>query len=347
MEEHGQEHDKTYRQEVLQPLFKYIQGTNSFFVIGGASVGKTRLMDFIFGYDIQEHYLSEQAKKTWLIRVDLNRHYAKEDWHFYELFLSSMVLSSLKHEKSLEIKEELASLESQVLESKDFLRALRFFELAVNKLCHFHKINLCFLLDEFAEIYRTMPREFFAQLRAVRDANKNQLCYGLFLRNLPEQLRKTSENESFYELLSHRMIGLGPYLHDDAIRVIQQIEVRERCPLSPDWREAFYQASGGHPGLINALFNQRLTHSIGKEQIENPSWIINQGIIKEECIKIFSSLTDDEQKGLIAFAGNNSVPGQVLKLLTAKGILQNKDNAYKTFSPIFDIYLQEKVQSVK
>jgi hypothetical protein len=143
------------------------------------------------------------------------------------------------------------------------------------------------------------------------------------------------------------MIGLGPYLHDDAIRVIQQIEAREKCPLSSEWREAFFQASGGHPGLINALFNQRVTHSIGKEQIENPSWIINQGIIKEECIKIFSSLSDDEQKGLMAFAGNNSVPQQVLKLLTAKGILQKKDNSYKIFSPIFDIYLQEKAQSVK
>jgi hypothetical protein len=346
MEEYGKEHDVNYRQEVLQPLFRYIRGTNSFFVLGGASVGKTRLMDFIFGRDMQKHYLSDQTKKTWLIRVDLNRHYAKEDWHFYELFLSSMALSTLEHEKSFEILEELASLESQVLESKDFLRSLRFFELAAYKLCHFYGLNLCFLLDEFDEMYRTMPREFFAQLRAIRDANKNQLCYGLFLRDLPEQLRDIKENESFYELLSHRMIGLGPYLHDDAIRVIQQIEVREDHPLTPSLRETFYKASGGHPGLINALFNQRINVSAGKEQMDDPAWVTSDGILKEECNKIFGSLSNEEQQGLLSFVSGNPVPPKALKTLQAKGFIQKKNHSNKIFSVIFEKYLQEKVVPV-
>jgi hypothetical protein len=153
------------------------------------------------------------------------------------------------------------------------------------------------------------------------------------------------ENESFYELLTHRMIGLGPYTHDDGIKVIQQIEARKQYELSPKNRELFYKASGGHPGLINALFNHQLNMPSGMEQIEDPSWIINQGIIKEECNKIYSSLSNNEQQGLLAYIKNNSIPQQTLKILTAKGLLQNQNATFEIFSPIFDIYLREKAQA--
>lgn len=345
MKEFGSEHDYTYRQEVLQRLFDYVQSTDSFFVIGGASVGKTRLMDFIFRNDVQEHYLRENAKTTWLIRVDLNRHYPEKEWHFYELLINSMALSCSQYDGTTEIYQQIADLDSRVIQSKDFLLALRLFELAVHMVCKRHEINLCFCFDEFDEMYRTMSKEIFAQLRAIRDANKNQFCYGLFLRNLPNRLRNINDNESFYELFSHRMIGLGPYGHTDGINVIRQIENRERHRLSPEWREAFYQASGGHPGLINALFNQKINLSITEELIKDPSWIIKQGNIREECSKMFGSLSQDEQAGLLAFIQNNSVPQPVLELLIERGLIQKRDNKYQIFSPIFDIYLQEKAQS--
>lgn len=352
MKEFGSEHDYSYRQEVLQGLFDYVRSTDSFFVIGGASVGKTRLMDFIFRNDVQEHYLGDLSKTTWLIRVDLNRHYPKEDWHFYELLINSLALSCSQYEdtpeiNTTEIYEQIAILDGRVIESRDFLLALRLFELAVHMLCKKHEISLCILLDEFDDMYRKMPKEFFAQLRAIRDANKNQLCYGLFLRDLPNRLRNTTENEGFYELFSHRMIGLGPYEYNDGIRVIQQIENRERRTLSPEWREAFYQASGGHPGIINGLFSQKIDLSIRKELIKEPSWIINQGIIKEECNKIFGSLSEEEQQGLLAFVQNESLPQPVLELLTAKGLIKKRSGKLIIFSPIFDIYLQEKVQTAK
>lgn len=342
MKEFGTKHDLSYRQEILEPLFKYIQGAESFFVVGGASVGKTRLMDFIFREDVQKQYLRDQEQPTWLIRIDLNRHHAKEDWHFYELLISSMMLSCSQYENTTHLFEQLVDLDRQVIESRDYLRALRFFELAVHMLCKNQNLNVCFLFDEFDKMYKTMEQEIFDQLRAVRDANKNQLCYGLFLRNLPETLRDMSDNESFYELLSHRMIGLGPYTHDDGINVIQQIEVRKQYPLSQRAREIFYQASGGHPGLINALFNHQINKESGLEQIEDPSWVINQGIIKEECTKVFNSLSEDEQHGLLAFIQENPLHPQTLKLLKAKGFLRKNGGAYEIFSPIFRLYLKEK-----
>ena len=90
--DNGLEHSLSYRKEVLERLFGCIKSVDSFFVIGGASAGKTRLMDFITREEVQRHYLGDQAQMTWLIRVDLNRLHKGEDWHFYELLLSSLML---------------------------------------------------------------------------------------------------------------------------------------------------------------------------------------------------------------------------------------------------------------
>ena len=344
MKEIGPEHPLSYRKEVLQRLFGCVRSADSFFVIGGASSGKTRLMDHMMRKDVQQLYLSDQFQTTWLIRVDLNRHHDKEDWNFYELLLSSMMLGCSQYENTAGVFEQLVDLDRQVLESRDYLRALRFFELAVHMLCKNNNLNLCFLLDEFDEMYRTMPKEIFAQLRAVRDANKNQVCYGLFLRDLPDRLRSTADNESFYELLSHRMIGLGPLSYDDAMQVLQQMEERREFPLTMKWRDAFVGASGGHPGLLQALLSTRINLLKENESMKDAKWVVKQEFIADECNKIWGSLGEEERVCLVeAVRGKfELIPPKVLKLLTAKGILQKKEIGYQVFSPIFYHYLQEK-----
>ena len=345
MKEIGPEHPLSYRKEELQRLFGCIESVDSFFVFGGASAGKTRLLDFIMREDVQQHYLGNQYQDTWLVRVDLNRHHANEDWNFYELLISSLMLSCSQHENGAEIFAQLVDLDRQVLESRDFLRALRLFELAVHMLCKNLGINVCFLLDEFDEMYKNMPKEIFAQLRGVRDANKYHVCYGLFLRDLPERLRTPSDNESFYELVSQRMIGLGPYNYDDAIRVLQQMEERREFPLSAQWRDVFVQVSGGHPGLLSALLSLKINLANRNEQMEDRNWLANQEIIKDECDKLWMSLAEDEQLGLLATVRGmpDQISQQALKLITAKGILQKKGDGYIVFSPIFKLYLKEKI----
>ncbi|MFZ5818297.1 MAG: hypothetical protein ACOYYJ_00210 [Chloroflexota bacterium] len=294
--------------------------------------------------NVQQHYLEQQAQTTWLIRADLNRHHPGEDWIFYELLISSMMLGCSQYRNTDELFDQLADLDRQVMESRDYLRALRLFEFGVHMLCKNHDLNICFLLDEFDEMYRTMPKEIFAQLRAVRDANKNQVCYGLFLRDLPERLRPPSENESFYELLSHRMIGLGPYSYDDATAVLRQMEERREFRLGPEMRDAFVRAGGGHAGLMQALLSLHINASIEKERMGNLDWLIRQEFIQDECNKIWESLSPEERTALLEVVHGtfDRIPQHVFKLITAKGLLQKKDQYPEVFSPIFEKYLQGK-----
>jgi hypothetical protein len=337
-----------YRHEVLSRFFKFVQSTESFYLIGAASMGKTRLLDFLMRKEVQEYYLKTDANQHWLIRVDLNRLAVKDEiWAFYELLLSSILLDLNNHESIENLNEEIAQLDSQVIQNRDLLMALRFFELAVNKLCHVYELKLCFLFDEFDEAYHALPKEVFRQLRAVRDANKNRVSFGLFLRDLPELLRSPSDNESFYELLSRNLIGLGPYNRSDALRVLDQIEARRQYPLTGEQREKFLEASGGHAGIMQALVSSLIDEPRSFPSFSQPNWaeLTSQlPTVKEECRKIFEGLRAEEQEALHSFARAeyDKITPVTVKSLIAKGVLRYDGGTTRFFCRVFEQYVRNR-----
>jgi hypothetical protein len=358
-----------YREEVLKPFFKYVKSGESFFVIGAPSVGKTRLMDYLMGDDpdalrrgiepdrerVKKYYLDAEAvTKTWLARVDMNRLRLENDWgfRFFELLLNTVLLACNRCESTDEIEKlklTIAKLDSDVIESKDALKAHRLFEMAVNMLCQSYGIRLCFLLDEFDEAYKTMPRELFAHLRAIRDANKYRVSYILFLRNLPEKLRNPIDNEEFYELISRNMLGIGPYSRQDALYIIGQLEIRHELSLAQDKREWFYFLSGGHPGLIQALIKLLKDRPQAFDPMPNVEWCAKQESIQEEFRKIWNGLLENERAGLWEFAhGNQTTMSPATgKLLITKGLLVSTiDSGVKVFSPLFETWLSKQKSPV-
>ena len=339
----GAEHQLTYRQEILSRVFGFIQNTDSFYVVGAASMGKTRLLDFLMRDDVQEYYLKEQSKKTWLVRVDLNRMPVLDNWGFYffELLLSSIILCCIgRKDIDQDILKELVDIDSELIKSRDVLFALRYFEWWVGKICQKYGMKICFLFDEFDEAYRKMPREIFAQLRAVRDAYKNFLMYALFLRIPPKKIRVVNDNESFYELLSRNAIGIGPYSMTDALNIIQHLEEDWDMQLTPTAKEKLGQASGGHPGIIKALMSLVKDPAIVSRLENNTDWLpwfCKQETILEECKKIWLGLDQEERSTLLApFRGEKSIDVSAFNLLMLKGILKGN----RMFSPFFEYYLK-------
>lgn len=337
------------RQEILIPFFKYIKGGESFYVVGGASMGKTRLLDFLMRQDVREHYLGQATEQTWLVRVDMNRLAIRgEAWAFYELLLSSIVLELLNHNAGEDLRNDLMALNTKVIKKKDPLLALRSFEMVVNQLCQGETgIKLCFLLDEFDETYRTLAPDTFSQLRAVRDANKYYVLYGVFLRDLPERLRPDPDNENFYELISRNMLGIGPYSKKDTLWIIEKLEGRRnQSPLTRDQREELYQASGGHIGLVQAFLTTMVEDRQAVTRIGTPGWMEwfgRQLVSREECRKIWEGLHADERAGLAMFLRGEfkQIPFATVKLLSVKGILLDPDKAPHIFSPVFEQYARE------
>lgn len=347
-----------FREEVLKPFFKYIKSGESFYVIGAPSMGKSSLVSFLMGDSLEDdvdrdfvkkYYLGEdRSSKTWLVQVNMHRiSVADNSWvfSFYELLIHSLLIASNRYNATEEIeslKMDLAALDAQVIQSKDALMAQRFFEMAINMICQSYNIQVCFLFDEFDEIYKTLSQEVFSQLRAIRDANKYRISYMLFLRNLPERLRPPKENEGFYELISRNLLGLGPYSAMDTFHIIRQLEIRYDYELTKENREWVWAYSGGHPGLIEALFTLIKEKPLATSQIQNPVWLAKQEIISEEFRKIWEGLVEDEQNGLTKISSGDyaSISPITGKLLLAKGLIKPSGGRMAYFTQLFGYWLK-------
>ncbi len=348
MKEFGKEHNVTYRQEVLKPLFECIKSADSCYLIGAGSMGKTRLLDHLVRTDVQEYYLKEKAARTLIIRLDMNRLSDYSEWEFYELMLFNIIQTVGQNDDPELIKLSESFMKRfllPVLEKPgNPIMVLRFLELVIlNLMVVDSEIGICFLLDEFDEAYRRLPAKVFAHLRGIRDAHKNRLCYALLLRNLPARLRpRLYEHEGFYELLSRNQIAIGPYSRQDVHAMLRQLEERHGYPLAETLRDKIYELSGGHPGTVLMVFSSLRKTIEGVPYRLDPRWLAKEENNKEECRKLLGSLEPDEQIGIVEFAKGNmaDVPSSTVKILRAKKLLSSSEGQLpQIFSPIFSVYL--------
>jgi len=340
MPEIGPEHPTTYRQEIVQPIFHRIQARGSCVVISAASMGKSRLVQFLLRADVQHHYLGEKAEHFLFVWADCNRMAQVTEWGLYELLLTGLIEACGQHPRAQELRPELVTLRQEAILTANPLLAQRHLELAVRMLCQEQGLSLAILLDEFDESYRTLPAQVLANLRGLRDVNKYRLSYVLFTREHPAQLRVLQESEGFYELFSRSVYGLKPYQKEDARRILQQLQVRrqhELGSLSQEAQEELLRLSGGHPGLLVALVDALASSSKSSEDSWE-TWAQNQPAVQEENRKIWHSLSHQEQLTANRLAQGISTGFREREPLELRGLIRQLNGRIEFFSPLFRQY---------
>jgi len=339
MPEIGPIHPLTYRQEIAAPLFDLLRASESSAVISPASMGKSRLLQFLLRPDVQQHYLAETAATTWLVLVDCQRRAEISEWGLYELLLTSLT-EAVGDRLDPALRNWFNDLHREAIISSNALLARRYVELMARVLCREHGLKLCFIFDEFDEIYGIVPPSALANLRALRDADRYSLCYLLMVRDHPARLRSPSDNEGFYELVSRSILGLKPYTEADARRVIAQLVARRRHVITENQENALLQLSGGHPGLLVALFDVLLHPEAGFPDEDLTGWALAQPQVVEECRKLWNGLAQDEQLALSRLAQGIGAAYALRELLTLKGLIQPIErDEVRLFSPVFREYV--------
>ena len=333
------------------PIFTLLQSGESCVVVGPASMGKSRLLRFLLRGDVQAHYLGDSAATTWLVLVDCHRLAEAPEWGLYELLLTALTETASGRLgptvrdwlNDLRIKTILGGdgrQEREKITKRDALLARRHVELATRVLIREHGVKLCFVFDEFDDAYRTLPASALANLRALRDADRYSLCYLLILRDHPARLRTPGDHEGFYELFSRSILGLKPYTAEDARRVIAQLAARRRRPVTPQEEDDLLILSGGHPGLLVALFDVLVHTASGFPTDRLTAWAAGQHQVVEECRKLWSGLAQDEQLALSRLAQGIGAPYAVRELLALKGLIDAPTGAEATFrSPLLREYV--------
>ena len=339
MPEIGPTHSLTYRQEIAAPLFNLLASGESAAVIGPASMGKSRLLHFLLRPDVQQHYLGEAAGHTWLVLVDCNRLDQVSEWGLYELMLTSLTEDTSGRIDAAQ-REWLNGLRRETITAGSALLARRHVELATRILCREHGLRLCFIFDEFDAIYRALPAPALANLRALRDADRYSVCFVLMVRDHPGRLRPPDDVEGFYELVSRSILGLKPYTEPDARRVIAQLAARRRRTLTASQEADLLALSGGHPGLLVALFDLLSNGHVAPADADRITWALAQPQVAEECRKLWGGLADDERFALSRLAFGIGASYTVRELLALKGVIRPVDQqTFAFFSPLLRQYI--------
>jgi DNA-binding winged helix-turn-helix (wHTH) protein len=328
----------SFRSEVLQPLFRNLQSRESCTVVGCASMGKTRLIDFLMRPNVQEYYLGSDAGCTLILRADCNRLNDYSEWSVYELLLTALVEGCSLLPAAQSLRSQLIELRLPVLSNAaNRTLAQRQLELALHILCQEHQFQVRFLLDEFDGIYKAISELGLAKLRALRDANKHHLSFVLFMRQPLERLRELAESESFFELFSRSVLSLGPYTPDDTEGMLAQLQARRRQELPEALRTQIGTLSGGHPGTIMALFDLGLQQP---ERVLSPNLmdLAAHPLILEECRKLWLGLQEDEQQGLADLAHGNTIDHDTQARLKLKGLVKPSNGTLKCFNPLIEQY---------
>ncbi len=337
------QHSIDYRKEVTKPLISRINASESCVLVSASSMGKTRFLDYFMRPDIQEHYFQEHIDKLLILRVDCNRLFSMSEFGLYELMLTAVVEGCLDYETKLKVKRypQFNDFRHKVVRQESTLLALRNLELALRVMVRHEEKQICFLFDEFDEAYSELPARALANLRAIRDANKNWLSYVLVMRHFPDTLRTTKDDESFYELVSHFFVGLPTYSVQDAKEMLLFLENR-RGTLDNSIKKAILFLAGGHPGTISALF---------RSAMEDPSLLLDDGkrnglidepAITEEFEKLWGSLSEIEKVTYVDVLNGQPASSIQTDRLIMKGLLSPAGNMNEAL-PLFAHYIKNRM----
>ncbi len=345
-EQIGRKFPPDYRKEIIPLIMERLKKGESCFIVGVSGTGKSNLFRCLRSQEAQERYLADQPGSYAFIWADTNALAGElSAFHLYELILYNLqkwteesgqpdnVLAFIQG-----LHEKVVVAESRVLAQRHVETALRYL---FNYIENFHPV---LLFDEFEPIARELDFQFFRSLRWLRDEFKYRLNYVMAAHRTPMAIREEFfvQGEPFYELLAANILGLKPYNPDDTKFMIAELSSRYQFELSPTQQASIAKVSGGHGGLIAAIFKIHRGHSLPHHEGSQLQQLLGYDAVIGECRKIWNSLEAQEQDVLLQlFRGEPAINNPVaLDNLTAKGIaIKDTSGRPAIFSPLFEKFL--------
>lgn len=327
-----------YRAEILTELMSDLQHGQSLGIVGLAGVGKSNLVTFMAQERTLRHYLPESlARRTQILTFQLPTAPMPED--VYVAMLGAAMARTL----DLGVPYVMSEAEQALPVLVRLRRCLQW-------LCEKHGQRVVFVFDEFEALLRGLPSSFLDDLRSLRDEHRTtgNLVYVTITHILPTLIPKVPpiRESKFFELIRERLYPLRPYTRRDAESMIDDL-IRRHPELSDqdvpaELRDTIWDLSGGHAGLIRALFDLSLEHelslssSLAQQEIGRPASAIHRTLEK-----VWEKLHRDEQAMIRDWLENRPLEAHAMDYLRRRGILlRGDDHRLRLFSPLFEAYVR-------
>lgn len=332
---------RRFRSQETDRIFAWLRAGESCQVIGIGSVGKSNFLRFLQQKEIRRARLGADGEPFLLVYVDANKLLDASEAGLWELMLHQVLVELSDRGLGNGVFQEIDDLYQRAIAPATRHVALRWLDRAASILCNQLGMKLVFLFDEFDDLYRSLPAAVFKALRALRDDHKYKLMYVIATRTELARLRKREEiYEAFEELVTPNLLWLFVYSEQDARDMLRRLAARYQSRPGPKQIRMVLAVSGGHPGLIRAVF-PRLPEVTG----DVPEMLLADRQVQEEVRRIWQSLPEEEQKALAALVHGVPLPpsAEAFARLQQKGLVGGKwSEPGEVFSPLLKRYIQKE-----
>ena len=317
-------------------------------VVAPSNMGKSLLLKSLSQYEVRLACASGPSNVPVTVFVDCLE--AGDSEHaFYELLLRRTADELEGCGAPPATVGILRAIHQDVLRTTTDIAIRSLFATSMRELDRWGDVRLVVILDEFDDVLTGLPPWPFRQLRALRDALGDKLCYVTGTSRHLERLRSDAETHEFRELFHLHTLVLRPLSKADAKRLVAHLATKHAEVPSKGQEAVVVRLSGGHPGLLECLYSMVSQGGLESVTPENASLVelSAQEPIQAECRQLWDELEERERDGLLAFLGGGQAgleESQRLALKT-KGLLAKDEGGVLTvFSPLFEAFLRTELK---
>ncbi len=330
------------REEDLRYIIGCLRRGQCCSVVGPSNMGKSLLLKSLPTERVRQISAREDTAPPVTVFVDCLE--AVDSEHaFYELLLRRMIDELEDSPVQASTVGTLRAMHYEVLRTATDLSVRSLFAASMRELQRWGEVALVLILDEFDDLFSTLPAWPFRQLRALRDAVGANLSYITGTSRRLERLRSDADTYEFRELFDLYTRVLRPLSVEEAERFTAYLARKSGPPAHAEQAAVAIKLSGGHPGLLERIYSVLGRMDLG---VELPMGSLRADLsvkrpIRAECQRLWDELEEEEQEGLLALTGGEAaLDGDKRRALEAKGLVSvGEAGGPAVFSPIFEEFL--------
>lgn len=339
----------SYRNELAGYILRRAQRGESCALVGMASVGKSNLVRFLQREDVRTRHLGQDGAHLAVLAIDGNGLAADGPmaWRVLEL-LAQRLMATLDAvvgpaAGSVAFADDYAA----VVREQQPQMALGLCDRLLTQVIDQGGLGVAALFDEFDDIATAGGDVLFRYMRYLRDEHKYRVAYVTFTRVDPGEWRgRPADMEQLLDLVGHSIRGLSPYSPEDAANMVERLADRMEVSISRDKMDRLVRRSGGHAGILRALFWHQIEPSDRPEEPEH-----QDPRVWSECRTVWLGLSEDERDALQQLARGIAAlddDDPAIRLLRLKGAITSGPNGDDAlFSPVFAAFAAESAYSAE
>lgn len=331
-----------FRKQDAISLGQHIKNRRSVVLIGMKRVGISNFLRFfLYHKDISEKYLD--SRKHFFIPVDLNDLVEREIYPFWVLTFKRLNDSVEHSDMPNLIKKEIDQYFLDSIQSQDLFLTIDNLRKSLVYLCENDYLPTIFFL-RFDRMKDAMTHDLFANIQGLLDATHNGLSYIFTSARALDHIDPTIFTKQSLLAFSENLY-VKPAKKTDSKIVFESSVKQYNQKVGKQTVDELLKLVDGHAQyLLFALISMRESSSNIKPD-ELFDFLKNDERISLQSEELWESLLSTEQKILLKIIDKKKLTNDELKdanYLINTGFFDESN--FKIFSPIFDFYLQTRLE---